>query len=72
MTISDMIRKLCGKMDISISELARRIEKLPQNFNKKLQWGTVKTEEMRECADVLGITFEQSFMLPDGKKIGFY
>lgn len=72
MTTSDMIRELCEKMNISISELARRIGQSPQNFNKKLQRGTVKAEEMREIAEVLGITFEQSFLLPDGEKIGFY
>lgn len=72
MTTSDMIRELCEKMNISISELARRIGQSPQNFNKKLQRGTVKAEEMREIAVVLGITYEQSFMLPDGEKIGFY
>lgn len=55
-------------MNISISELARRIGQSPQNFNKKLQRGTVKAEEMMEIADALGITFEQSFMLPDGEK----
>lgn len=69
MTTSDMIRELCEKMNISISELARRIGQSPQNFNKKLQRGTVKAEEMMEIADALGITFEQSFMLPDMSKI---
>ena len=72
MTTSDMIRELCEKMNISISELARRIGQSPQNFNKKLQRGTVKAEEMMEIADALGITFEQSFMLPDGEKVGLF
>ena len=50
MTTSDMIRKLCGKMNISISELARRIGQSPQNFNKKLQRGTVsKWRENTNC-----------------------
>lgn len=69
MTTSDMIRELCEKMNISISELARRIGQSPQNFNKKLQRGTVSVEEMMEIADVLGITFEQSFTLANGYKI---
>ena len=72
MTTSDMIRELCEKMNISISELARRIGQSPQNFNKKLQRGTVNAEEMMEIADALGITFEQSFMLPDGEKVGLF
>lgn len=69
MTTSDMIRELCEKMNISISELARRIGQSPQNFNKKLQRGTVSVEEMITIADVLGVTFEQSFTLANGYKI---
>ena len=53
MTTSDMIRELCEKMNISISELARKIGQSPQNFNKKLQRGTVSVEEMIVIADVL-------------------
>lgn len=37
MTTSEMIRKLCCEMDISLSELARRIGQSPQNFSKKLK-----------------------------------
>lgn len=67
-----MIRELCEKMNISISELARKIGQSPQNFNKKLQRGTVSVEEMIEIADVLGIMYEQSFILSNGEKIGIY
>lgn len=69
MTTSDMIRELCEKMNISISELARRIGQSPQNFNKKLQRGTVSVEEMIIIADVLGVTFEQNFIIEDGNYI---
>lgn len=69
MTTSDMIRELCEKMNISISELARRIGQSSQNFNKKLKRDTVNLKELTEIADVLGVTFEQSFLLPDGTKI---
>lgn len=69
MTTSDMIRELCEKMNISISELARKIGQSPQNFNKKLQRGTVSVEEMIVIADVLGVKFEQSFTLTNGYKI---
>ena len=46
MTTSDMIRELCDRMNISLAELCRRIGQTPQNFNKKLQRGTVSSEEM--------------------------
>ncbi len=66
MTTSDMIRELCEKKNISLAELARRIGQSPQNFNKKLKRGTVSTEEMLKIADVLGIVFEQKFVI-EGK-----
>lgn len=66
MTTSDMIRELCEKQNISLAELCRRIGQTPQNFNKKLQRDTVSFEEMMKIADVLMVTFEQRFTLPDG------
>lgn len=66
MTTSDMIRELCEKQNISLAELARRIGQSPQNFNKKLKRGTISFEEMMKIADVLLVTFEQSFILPNG------
>ena len=69
MTTSDMIKELCNKTGISISELARRIGQTPQNFGKKLKRDTVSLEELKLIADVLGVTFEQSFVLPDGECI---
>lgn len=66
MTTSDMIRELCEKQNISLAELCRRIGQTPQNFNKKLQRGTVSFEEMMKIADVLMVIFEQRFTLPDG------
>ncbi|MBS6953980.1 MAG: helix-turn-helix transcriptional regulator [Enterocloster asparagiformis] len=69
MTTSEMIRELCEKMNISISELARRLGQTPQNFNKKLQRGTVSFEEMMEIAQAVDATYEQVFILPDGNEI---
>lgn len=65
----DMIRELCNKKNISISELARRVGQTPQNFGKKLKRDTVSLEEMKKIADVMGVTFEQSFIFPDGEQI---
>ncbi len=70
MTTSDMIRELCDRMNISLAELCRRIGQTPQNFNKKLQRGTVSFDEMIAIADTLGVKYEQIFVLPDGVRIG--
>jgi len=69
MTTSEMIKKLCAKMNLSVSELARRIGQTPQNFNKKLKRETVTLDELKAVADVLGVKFVQAFILPDGDEI---
>ncbi|HFI0287977.1 TPA: helix-turn-helix domain-containing protein [Streptococcus suis] len=69
MTTAEMITELCEQMNISVSELARRIGQTPQNFNKKLKRKTVSLDELKAVADVLGVKFEQSFILPEGNEI---
>jgi len=69
MNTSDMIRQLCEQMNISISELARRLGQSPQNFGKKLKRETITLEELKTIADVLDVKFEQAFILPDGNEI---
>ena len=70
MTTSDMIRDLCEKQNISLAELCRRICQTPQNFNKKLKRGTDSFEEMMTIAEVLGVGYEQAFILSEGEKVG--
>ncbi len=70
MTTSDMIRELCEKQNISLAELCRRIGQTPQNFNKKLKRGTVSFEEMMAIAEALDVVYEQTFVLPEGERVG--
>lgn len=69
MKTSDMIKELCNKRGISVSELARRIGQTPQNFGKKLKRETVSTDELILIANELGVTFEQSYILENGEKL---
>ena len=69
MTASEQIRVLCVRAGISLSELARRIDQTPQNFNAKLKRNTVTQEELNQIAKVLGATYEQYFVLPNGEQI---
>lgn len=69
MTTSEQIRVLCVRTRISLSELARRIDQTPQNFNAKLKRNTVTQEELNQIAKVLGATYEQYFVLPNGEQI---
>ena len=69
MKTSDMIRQLCEQMNISVSELARRLGQSPQNFGKQLKRETITLEELKNIADVMEVKFEQAFILPDGNEI---
>ena len=64
MKTSDMIKELYNKKNISVSELARRIGQTPQNFGKILNRDTVTLEELKQIADVMEVTCEQSFVFP--------
>lgn len=69
MTTADLIKELCRILNVSISELARRIGQSRQNFSKKLKRDTLSLDELQAVADALGVTFEQSFTLPDGTRL---
>lgn len=69
MLTSELIKVLCVRMEISISELARKLNQSPQNFNAKLKRNSVSQQELTQIADVLGIQYEQAFILPNGEKI---
>lgn len=69
MTTSEQIKVLCVRMGISVAELARKIGQSPQNFNAKLKRGTITEKKLIQIADILGISYEQTFTLPNGEKI---
>lgn len=69
MNTTDQIKVLCVRMNISISELARRMGESPQNFSAKLRRGTITDIELVKIADILNITYEQRFILSNGEKI---
>ena len=69
MTTSEQIRVLCVRTGISLSELARKINQTPQNFNAKLKRNTVTQDELKQIADVLGVTYEQYFVLSNGERV---
>ena len=58
MKISDIMKELCNKKNISVLELARQIDQTPQNFSKKLKRDTVTLEELKEIIDVMEVIFE--------------
>jgi transcriptional regulator with XRE-family HTH domain len=69
MTTSELVRVLCVRKNVSISELARRINQTPQNFYAKLKRNTITQSELIQIAQVLGVTYEQCFVLENGECI---
>lgn len=69
MTTSEQIRVLCVRTGISLSELARRINQTPQNFNAKLKRNTITQDELNLIAKVLDVTYEQYFVLGNGELV---
>ncbi|MCL2852280.1 MAG: helix-turn-helix transcriptional regulator [Defluviitaleaceae bacterium] len=69
MTISEKIRILCVRAGINVSELARRVDQSPQNFNAKLKKGRFDVAELEQIADAVGCTYENHFIWIDGDEI---
>ena len=69
MTTSEQIRVLCVRSGISLSELARRIDQTPQNFNAKLKRNTITQDELIQIAKALNATYEKYFILSNGDKV---
>ena len=68
-TISEQIKVLCVRQNISLAELARRLGKSPQSFNSKMKRESFTVDELEKIADVTGARFERKFILTDGEKI---
>ena len=69
MTTSEQIRVLCVRTGISLSELARRINQTPQNFNAKLKRNTITQNELNQIAKAVDVTYEQYFVLGNGELV---
>ncbi|MDY2912920.1 MAG: XRE family transcriptional regulator [Agathobacter sp.] len=69
MTISEQIRVLCVRSNISVAELARRLGKSPQSFNSKLKRESFTIKDLEEIAEATGTSFRRNYILPNGEEI---
>lgn len=69
MTISEQIKILCVRLNISVAELARRMGTTPQNFNSKMKRGSFTISDLENLSETVGCSFERCFVLPNGEKI---
>lgn len=66
---SEQLKILCVKLNISVSELARRCGKSPQSFSQKMKREGFTPEELKDVANAVGCKYESSFVLPSGERI---
>ncbi|WP_085829287.1 helix-turn-helix domain-containing protein [Clostridium massiliodielmoense] len=69
MTISEQIKVLCVRSNISMAELARRLGKSPQNFNSKMKRESFTISELEQIAETVEAKFERNFILTNGEKV---
>lgn len=69
MKVSEQVKVLCVRCNVSEAELARRLGKSPQSLNAKLKRGTMTVEELERIATVLGVEFKRIFILGNGDEI---
>ena len=69
MTISEQIKVLCVRSDISVAELARRIGTTPQNFSGKMKRESFTIAKLEDIAGAVNSSFERKFVLKNGEKV---
>ena len=69
MTISEQIKVLCVRSNISMAELARRLGVSPQSFSAKLKRESFTVADLDAIADAVGAKFERKFVLYNGDEI---
>lgn len=69
MTISEQIKVLCVRCNISTAELARRLGQSPQNLNAKLRRESFTIADLEKIAETVDAKFERNFILVNGEKI---
>lgn len=69
MTISEQIKVLCVRSDISVAELARRIGTTPQNLSGKMKRESFTIAELEGIAEAVNCSFERKFVLENGEKV---
>ena len=69
MTISEQIKVLCVRSDISVAELARRIGTTPQNFNGKMKRESFTIAELEDIAGAAGNASSMAVSQPVQKRV---
>lgn len=69
MSISEQIKVLCVRANISNAELARRLGVSPQSLSAKMKRESFTVAELEKIADAVGASFVRKFVLFSGDEI---
>lgn len=69
MSISEQIKILCVRSNISTAELSRRLGVSPQSLSAKLKRESFTISDLDKIADAVGAQFERSFVLHNGERV---
>lgn len=69
MNTADVIKAMCKKQNISLAQLAEEMGQSRQNLYQKLKRNSISTEEFCKISKILGASYEQSFVFPNGERI---
>ena len=69
MSISEQIKVLCVRSNISMAELSRRLGLSPQSFSAKMKRESFTVVELEKIADAVGASFVRKFVLFSGDEI---
>jgi len=69
LTVSEKIRVLIGRKNMTITELASKLNMTPQNLHNKLKRDNFSEKEISEIANVLDCKYEINFLFENGDKI---
>ena len=69
MRITEQIKVLCVRCNISNAELARRLNVSPQALNGKMKRESFTISDLDEIAEALGVEFKRKFILDNGDEI---
>jgi hypothetical protein len=71
MAVSEQIKILCVKLNISVSELARLVEKSPQAFSQQMKRESFTVDELKKIAEATKCKYEGEFVLPNGDTVKY-
>ena len=66
MKISEKIKVLCVRNNISNAELARRLNVSPQAFCGKMKRESFTISDLEKIANAVGVDFKYDFVLENG------